>query len=184
MPKRNNLNGIPHNLIRSFFGTERYYHKGYMGDWLLNAARKLQIDHALLDVLSGTFTPEALNIRPLVIHAKSLRTIINRELRANGFSDDFIIAARIDFVFPDPVRYRTTIYAYSYLTDCEGREYVSGKIIENGFEPDFDPFDRRNTYPKSAFRVSLEHIMPAPIWSMGLWRRRIISYAKRWIERR
>ena len=74
MAKRKNLNGIPHNLIRSFFGTERYYHKGYMGDWLLNAARKLDIHEGSLNVISAEFTPERLNIHPLVIHAKSLKS--------------------------------------------------------------------------------------------------------------
>jgi hypothetical protein len=175
MAKRNNLNGVPHNVIRSFFGTERYYYKGYMADWLLNAGRRLQLDHACLDILSSAFTPETLNIFPLVLHAKSLKTIISKELDRNGFSDDFITGARIDFVFPDPVRYQTTIYAYGYLTDRDGRQYTSGKIIESAFEASFDPFDQRNIFPKSNFKVSLEHVAPRTLWVMKRWWNRLFG---------
>jgi hypothetical protein len=173
MSKRKNLNGVPHNIIRSFFGTERYYNKGYMADWLLNAARSVQIDHAGLDILTSAFTPDKLNIYPLVLHAKTLKAIISKELHRNGFTDDFITGARIDFVFPDADRYKKTIYAYGYLIDKEGRQYTSGKIIETAFEASFDPFDQRNIYPESNLKVSRGHIARTTFSVMKRWWNRL-----------
>jgi hypothetical protein len=147
MPKRKNLNGIPHNVTKSFFGTERYYSCGYMGDWLLNAARRLNLTKASLNILSATFSPMQLNIYPLIINAKTLKSIIDKELSANGFEPDFIQEAGIDFQFPDPRLYRTTIYCFPYLIDKEGRRYETGRILEEGLEPDFDPFDELNIHP-------------------------------------
>src|SRR5579864_9161823 len=115
MPKRRTLNGIPHNITQSFFGTERYYTCGYMGDWLLNAARHLNLSKASLDVFQGLFNPDELNIYPLTYHAKTLKIIIEKELLANGFDADFITDAHIDFQFPDQKLYRSTIYCFPYL---------------------------------------------------------------------
>ncbi|MCX2478186.1 hypothetical protein OQY15_03740 [Pedobacter sp. MC2016-15] len=78
MPRRKNLNGIPHNITKSFFGTERYYNGGYMGDWLLNAAKKLHLSNASLDVFQASFMPKQLNLRPLILNAQDLKGIINK----------------------------------------------------------------------------------------------------------
>jgi hypothetical protein len=135
MPKRRNLNGIPHNMTQSFFGTERYHVCGYMGDWLLNAARELKLSTASLDALRGSFDPQGLNIHPLTHHAKTLQDIIEKELLQNGFEADYIVQAHIDFQFPDPNRYRSTIYCYPYLVDKNGKRYESKRIIADAFEP-------------------------------------------------
>jgi len=147
MPKRKNLNGIPHNITKSFFGTERYYNGGYMGDWLLNAAKRLCLTNASLDVLQGAFSPTELNIHPLTVNAKNLKTIVDKELAANGFDPNFIKEAVIDFQFPDPKIYRTTFYCFPYLIDIDGKRYEAGRIIGEGLEPEFDPFDELNIYP-------------------------------------
>jgi hypothetical protein len=147
MPKRKNLNGIPHNITKSFFGTERYYNGGYMGDWLLNGAKRLQLTKASLDVLKVSFNPTQLNIHPLTLNAKDLKTIIHKELVANGFEANFIKEATIDFQFPDPKIYKTTFYCLPYLVDKDGKRYEAGRIIEEGLEPEFDPFDELNIYP-------------------------------------
>jgi hypothetical protein len=148
MPKRKNLNGIPHNITQSFFGTERYYSCGYMGDWLLNAARHLNLTKASLDVLQASFTPTELNIYPLTLNARTLKEIIDKELLANGFDTDFIKEAHIDFQFPDPKIYRTTVYCFPYLIDKDGKRYEAGRVIAEGLEPNFDPFDELNIYPR------------------------------------
>ena len=101
MPKRKNLNGIPHNITKSFFGTEYYYNGGYMADWIANVAKKLSLQKVSLNILTGTFSPEQLNIRPLSINAARLKSIIEKELKQNGFDSDFIADAKIDFEFPD-----------------------------------------------------------------------------------
>jgi hypothetical protein len=140
MSSRRNLNGIPHNVVRSFFGTERYYKKGYMADWLLNAARTLKIAKASLDVLTGRFYPDQLNFQPLNYHAGQLVDIIKMEVETNGFPAHFITQATITFKFPNPAIYRTTFYCFPLLIDCEGREYTTNRMIESAWEPPFDPF--------------------------------------------
>ena len=147
MPKRRNLKGIPHNITQSFFGTERYFGRGYMGDWLLSAARRLKLSKASLNVLTGTFTPQELNIHPLTMNAETLTGIIEKELAANGFEKNFIVEARIEFEFPDPLLYRKDIYCFPYIIDKDGRRYESKRLICEGMESDFDPFDEKNIYP-------------------------------------
>ncbi len=147
MPRRRNLNGIPHNITQSFFGTERYYSCGYMGDWLLNAARQLNLTKASLNVLQVSFNPTELNILPLTLNAKSLKEIVYKELSANGFDKDFIKEVHIDFQFPDPKLYRTTIYCFPFLIDKEGRRYETGRVIAEALEPNFDAFDELNIHP-------------------------------------
>jgi len=147
MPRRNNLNGIAHNITKSFFGSERYYSCGYMGDWLLKAARLLNLKTASLNVFDATFNPSELNLHPLTLNAKTLKQIIDKELINNGFDTDFIVEAKIEFEFPDPNICRTTIYCFPILTDKEGRQYKPGRIVEEGLEKDFDPFDELNIYP-------------------------------------
>ena len=118
-----------------------------MGDWLLKAARRLNLKAASLNVLDATFYSPELNLYPLTLNAKTLKQIIYKELANNGFETDFIVEAKINFQFPDPNIYRTTIYCFSILIDREGREYKSGRIVEEGLEKDFDPFDELNIHP-------------------------------------
>ncbi|ANH83152.1 hypothetical protein A8C56_21150 [Niabella ginsenosidivorans] len=118
-----------------------------MGDWLLNAARQLKLTKASLNVLQASFNPTELNILPLTLNAKTLKGIIDKELVANGFDIDFITEANIEFQFPDPKIYRTTIYCFPYLIDKDGRRYDSGRLIAEGLEPNFDPFDEVNICP-------------------------------------
>lgn len=158
MPKRRNLNGIPHNITQSFFGTERYYKCGYMGDWLLNAARKLSLSKASLNVLTATFSPGELNLYPLTFHAKTLKEIIDKELLANGFDTDFVTEAHIDFEFPDPKIYRTTIYCFPYFIDKGGRRYGGERIIGEGLEPEFDPFAELNNNPPDKKTILLNKL--------------------------
>ena len=150
MPKRRNLNGLPHNITQSFFGTvgtERYYNCGYMADWLLNAARKLNLDKASLNILTATFEPVELNISPLIHNARSLKEIIDKELLANGFEKEFITEAHIDFQFLNLNIFRNGIYCFPYLIDKEGRRYKSGRIITESYEPEFDAFEKKNINP-------------------------------------
>lgn len=147
MPKRKNLNGLPHNLTKSFFGTERYYKCGYMADWLLNAARKLQLTEATIDILNQTIQPSELNLYPLTINLKDLPLIIDKELKANGFPSDFITEAKIRVEFLNPNTHSKTICCFPTLTDKEGHKYEPGRIIEDAYEDKFDPFDPVNIYP-------------------------------------
>jgi hypothetical protein len=147
MPKRKNLNVLPHNLTKSFFGTLRYYKLGYMGDWLSNAARQLNISEATIDVLNASIEPPELNLYPLIINIKDLRPIIEKVLVVNGFPVDFIVEAKIRTEFFNRQTYNSKIRCYPYLVDREGHKYGSGVIIEEVYEVYFDALDPKNIYP-------------------------------------
>ncbi|MRG46889.1 hypothetical protein GFS24_17340 [Chitinophaga sp. SYP-B3965] len=148
MPKRKKLNGLPHNLTRSLFGTERYYVCGYMGDWLFNMARQLNISEVTIDILSANIDPAQLNIPPLIMHIKDLQPIIQKELNAHGFPADFIVEAKIRIQFLDPTIYRKTFHCFPTLTDKDGRKYAPGRIVESAYEEMFDPFDKISFWDK------------------------------------
>ena len=141
MGKRKSINGLPHNITKSFFGHERFYSCGLMSDWLLNAARQLNLSTASLNVLQVSFIPTTLNITPLTLNAKSLKEIIDKELLENGFDLNFIKEAHIDFQFPNPNLYATTIYCFPYLIDKDGKRYESRRLIAEALESKFDPFE-------------------------------------------
>lgn len=140
MPKHKNLNGLPLNLTKSFFGTERYYKCGYMADWLLNSARRLQLTEATIDILNQTIQPTELNLHPLTVNLKDLPVIIDKVLKANGFPSDFITDAKIRVEFLNPNSHNKTIYCFPSMTDKEGHKYEPGRIIEHAYEDKFDPF--------------------------------------------
>ena len=159
MPKRKNLNGLPHNLTKSYFGTKRYYKCGYMTDWLINAATKLQLNEATIDILNQTIDPIELNLYPLKANLKDLPIIINKELKANGFPEDFVIEAKIRVEFLNHNAHSQTIHCFPTLTDREGHKYESGRIIEDAYEAKFDPFDPINMYPdKPSFFARIKSI--------------------------
>jgi hypothetical protein len=142
--KRRNINGLPHNLTKSYFGTLRYYGKGYMADWLLNAAMHLHVNSVTLDIINSAIDPEEMEKLPLMYHLKELKTIIEKELSQNGFDNDFIVNAKIKVEVPDNTVYGRTLYCYPELIDKEGRRYASGRIIETAYEEKFDPFEQRS----------------------------------------
>ena len=139
MPKRRALNGLPHNLTKSYFGTLRYYGSGYMADWLINTAHKFNVNVVTLDILQTSITPKEIEKYPLIFHLRDIQNIIKNELHKNGFQDDFIVEAKIRVEIPDTNLYSRTLYCYPILTDKEGRRYESGRIIEIAWETRFDP---------------------------------------------
>jgi len=116
-----------------------------MGDWLLNAAKHLLLEKASLDVLKVKFNPTHLNIQPLLLNAHDLKEIIGKELMRNSFPQDFIKEAFIDFEFPSLENHQTKFYCSAYLVDKDGKKYESGRIMEEGLEPAFNPFQESHT---------------------------------------
>jgi hypothetical protein len=146
MPKRRIINGLPHNLTKSYFGTLRYYGKGYMADWLLNAAKILDVDHVTLDIMKLTINPKEMESLPLMYHLEDLNAIIHKELSRNGFDRDFIVSAKIEIRIPERNIYGRTIYCYPELVDKMGRRYVHGRITETAYEYAFNPFEERTLF--------------------------------------
>lgn len=143
MAKRRNLNGLPHDLTKSYFGTLRYVGNGYMADWIWNAARNLRVDTVTLDILNGTIDPREMEKLPLLHHLNDLKNILDKELVQNGFQTDFIVRAKIRVEIPDRNIYPKILYCFPELMDKEGRLYNCGQIIEKSYEQLFDPFAQR-----------------------------------------
>src|SRR5690242_14510767 len=120
MAKRRNLNGLPHNLTKSYFSTLRYYGSGYMADWLLNSASKFNQRVVTLDILNGSIEPKVIERHPLLYHLSDLQNIIKQELHKNGFEENFIVEAKIRVEISDPNLYARTLYCYPVLVDKEG----------------------------------------------------------------
>ncbi len=110
-----------------------------MGDWLVNAAIKLNLSEASLNVLTARFTPAELNIPTLTINAKDLKPIIEKELSANGFDNDFITDAKMDFIFSKVTQVKYKITCSSSMLDKDGKSYKQN-VIEDVFLVHFDPF--------------------------------------------
>jgi hypothetical protein len=118
----------------------RYYGNGYMADWLLNAARNLRVNTVMLDILDSTIDPREMEKLPLMNHLKDLKNILEKELKQNGFSADFIVDARIKVEIPDSNTHSRTLYCYPELTDIDGAHYQTKRIIETAYEQKFNPF--------------------------------------------
>jgi hypothetical protein len=148
MPKNKKLNGLPHNLTNSFFGTERYYSCGFMADWIYNAARILNITECTIDILNQNISPNELNLHPLLINLKDLPTIINKELIGNGLPADFITEAKIRIEFTNFESNLKTFNCFPSLTDKEGNIYDKVQILEKAYENIFNPFVSKNVQYK------------------------------------
>jgi len=136
MPKRKNLNGLPHNLAKSYFSTLRYSNGGYMADWLLSSAKNVRIDTVILDILNLAITPKEVERVPLMDHLIELKWMLQDELSKRGFDSTFITEAKIIVRIPDKDIYAKTIYCYPELRDETGRQYKCGRIIETAYEVD------------------------------------------------
>jgi len=144
MSKRRNLNGLPHNLTKSYFSTLRYYESGYMADWLLNAARNLRVDKVTLDILNSTIDPADMEKLPLLYHLKDLKNILDKELSKNGFAENYIISAKIKVEIPGNSIYSRTLYCYPELIDIDGNYYKIERMVEQAYEKPFDPLKQKS----------------------------------------
>jgi hypothetical protein len=138
MPKKRTLNGLPHNLVKSYFSTLRYWKVGYMADWLYNAATARKVKTVTLDIIHSKIDPVEMEILPLMYHLRELKTIIEKELTQNGFDKGFITQARIDIKITSTDLYAKALKCSPELSDKDGRVYKTSPILEFAFE-DFDP---------------------------------------------
>lgn len=146
MPKRRDLNGLPHDLTKSFFSTLRY-DNGYMADWILNGARSLQLNTITLDLLNTVIDPSEMEKPPLLYHLADLKNMLEKNLMQNGFPSGFIIYARIKVEIPRKDMYARTLYCYPEIRDKDGRVYKCRRIIEQAYEMKHNPYDRVPFFP-------------------------------------
>jgi len=138
MGKTNRINGLPNTLIQQYFSTLFYYSKGYMADWIWNAAEEKQISEIKIDILKKTVEPVELEIKPITVYLDLLQETIRKELSANGFESDFIKSAKLQIVLPD--KRKKLLNCESTLIDKNERIYKSKKYSEVAYDNKFKVF--------------------------------------------
>ncbi len=138
MPQKKRLNGLPHDLIKSYFATDKYCICGYMADWMLNAAIHLNINEIVIDIINQTHIPKELNFHPFTYELPFLRAIIEKALVHNGFDNDFIIEAKIKVDFTKGSK---EFVCHSWLVDRENNKYWIGPLTELSYGQEFNPFN-------------------------------------------
>lgn len=141
MPQKKRLNGLPYDLIKSYFATDKYCVCGYMADWLLNAAKQLNINEITIDINNQTHIPIELNFHPFTYELPFLKTIIERTLTHNGFDKDFITEAKIKVEVQKDSK---ALVCYSWLIDRESNQYSIGPLTELSYCSEFNPFNLQN----------------------------------------
>jgi hypothetical protein len=141
MPQKKRLNGLPYDLIKSYFATDKYCVCGYMADWMLNTARRLNVDEITIDIINQTHIPSELNFHPFTYELPFLKAIIERTLTHNGFDKDFIIEAKITVEF---LKESKELTCHAWLVDRESNKYSVGPLTELSYCEEFNPFDLKD----------------------------------------
>lgn len=130
MAKTKILNSLISNLAHSYFSTLNYWEKGYLCDWLVNAANDLEVDNVKIDVLQKRIFPKEMEIKPLMYHLDSLIGIIEKTLKSNDLPENFIKEAIFEITITD----RKFISCGGYAQGKNERIYSSKPYTEESFE--------------------------------------------------
>jgi len=137
MARRKQLNGLPNDLADSFFSTLRYWEKGYMSDWIVNATIELKVEKIQIDILNNQIKPKELEIKPILHNVDELKGIINRVTKHAGFESDFIKQAVFDIEI-----YKTRqLKCKTTLIGEYGEIFDSKDYVEKSYE-EFKVFNR------------------------------------------
>ena len=90
MPKINRLKGLPNTITQQFFSTTFYYSKGYMADWVFNAASEKNVSELTINFWNNTITPNELEIKPILNHLPRLKETVHKTLKSQNFESNFI----------------------------------------------------------------------------------------------
>jgi hypothetical protein len=140
MAKKKNLNGLPNNLIQQYFSTLFYFEKGYMADWIWYAANEKNKSNIEIDILKKKVTPKDLEIKQIVTYLDYLKQTIVKELKANGFPDDYIKKAKFEIYISPENKVEKIFSCVATLEDAEGKVYRSNPYAQMAYEKDFQVF--------------------------------------------
>lgn len=130
MAKPRLLNGLPHDLVQSFFSTLRYWEKGYMSDWIVNAAKELKIQKLRIDIINKSIDPKEIEIKPIVYTINELDKIIDKSLLNAKLTGDYIKQTYFDIDILDD----RCLKCKAIIIDENGKKYQSEDYIEKSFE--------------------------------------------------
>ena len=147
MPKINRLKGLPNTITQQFFSTTFYYSKGYMADWVFNAASEKNISILTIDFWNNTITPNELKIKPILTQLPRLKETVHKTLKSQNFESDFISKGFMT------IKMGKTGYRYLYcktiLIDKNGTEHMGKEYTESVYEDDFKVFRTKKQYSES-----------------------------------
>ncbi len=124
------LNGLSYNLAQSYFSTLCYYEKGYMCDWIVNAAKNVGIDNIEIDILGNHIKPNELNIKPLITYLGNLRQIVFKTLESNEIPRDFIIEAK----FKISINKKRELICQNFVKGKNDRIFKTKDYMEQSYE--------------------------------------------------
>jgi hypothetical protein len=130
MSKTKLLNGLPHDLVHSFFSTLRYWEKGYMSDWIVNACKDLKTDKIEIDILNKKIEPYEIEIEPIMCNLKELDKIIVKALNHAGFENNFLTKACFEIVILE----NRFIKCHTLVIGENGKTLQSHDYYEKSYE--------------------------------------------------
>jgi hypothetical protein len=140
MGKKRNLNGLPNSLEQSYFSTLFYWHKGYMADWIWNAANEKEVTDIEIDILNKKVKPTDLEIEPIIAQLFRLQETIEKTLKSNGFSPDFITEAKFNIYISQKYKAQKLFSCQAIVTDRDGKNYEGKTFTEKAYESSFRVF--------------------------------------------
>jgi hypothetical protein len=141
LEKRKILNGLPNSLTQSYFSTIFYYEKGYMVDWIWNAAIENNITELTIDILNETVEPKVIQIKPIIVHLPTLKETIEKTLKNENFELNFIKDGKLYIkIFEKENRLRCV----AILTDQENKKYIGNEYFEHPYDNNFKVFNSRS----------------------------------------
>ena len=147
MGKKRDLNGLPNVLEQQFFSTLFYWKKGYMADWIWNAANELEINDIEIDILRGTTQPSELQIEPITANLERLRTTIQNTLTGTKFELDYITEAKFEIYISQRHKASKLFTCKCTTQDKLGNTYEGKLYTEQAYEDNFEVF-RSNSLTK------------------------------------
>jgi hypothetical protein len=140
MAKKKNLKGLPNNLIQQYFSTLNYWNGGYMADWIFCAANEKNKSNVEIDILNKKVKPKDLELLQIVTFLDYLKQTIKKELKGNGFPDDYIKKAKFEIYISPENKVQKIFSCVAILEDVEGKIYRSKSYAEQSYEKDLQVF--------------------------------------------
>jgi hypothetical protein len=161
MPSTKRLNGLPNSIGQSYLSTLKYYHKGYMADWLSSVALQTKQFEIEIDIFSDIVTPNNCQIKALIAWNCEFRELIKKVLTKEGFEENFITEAKMKFQIRSRKGQNNIIKCEVLLKDKNGKLYSNkNPIEEQAYENPFNPFGLLNRQKKTNmnYKYSICHI--------------------------
>jgi len=143
------LNGLPYNLVQSYFSTLNYMVKGYMCDWIVNGALILGTTSVRIDLLNEIVVPSRMQFHALTYTLRYVKPIIEKELAANKLPLDYIKEA----TFNIEISGNREMICKSQIIGQDGRVF-NGKVYREKSYNEFDPQELESELLKKRKRES------------------------------